>query len=73
MQPTEWMPKLSFDFWTQGLVAFGLIPSNAKDSTGDTIGGIGSAIAIKPGTWSPQSDGSFKGSLIVHPDRGYNV
>ena len=32
---------------TQGLVGFGLIPSDFKDSTGDTLGGIGSALAIK--------------------------
>jgi hypothetical protein len=58
---------------TQGLVGFGLIPSNATDSTGDTIGGIGSAIALKLGSWNPKSDGTFAGTLVVQPDRGYNV
>jgi hypothetical protein len=57
----------------QGIVAFGLIPNNAKDSTGDTIGGIGSAIALKLGSWNPHSDGTFTGTLIVQPDRGYNM
>jgi mRNA-degrading endonuclease toxin of MazEF toxin-antitoxin module len=57
----------------QGIVAFGLIPSNAKDSTGDTIGGIGSAIAIQPGSWNAKSDGTFTGKLVVQPDRGYNM
>ncbi|KXN82128.1 hypothetical protein AN958_03182 [Leucoagaricus sp. SymC.cos] len=57
----------------KGIVAFGLIPSDFKESTGDTIGGIGSAIALKPGTWSVGASGQFNGTLIVHPDRGYNV
>lgn len=42
-------------------------------SLGDTIGGIGSAIAIKRGTFSASSDGSFTGTLVVQPDRGFNM
>ncbi|KAF7313076.1 Phytase-like domain-containing protein [Mycena kentingensis (nom. inval.)] len=57
----------------QGLVAFGLIPSNAKESTGDTIGGIGSAIAFKPGTWTQLANGSYTGIIVAQPDRGFNV
>lgn len=57
----------------QGMVAFGRIPADFKDSTGDTFGGVGSAIAIKRGTWTQNSNGSFSGSLIVQPDRGFNV
>lgn len=57
----------------KGLVAFGLIPSDFRDSTGDTIGGIGSAIALKPNTWTSSKSGHFSGTLIVHPDRGFNV
>ncbi|KAJ7225069.1 esterase-like activity of phytase-domain-containing protein [Mycena haematopus] len=57
----------------QGLVAFGRIPSNFTESTGDTLGGIGSAIAIKPDTWRGLNNGSFTGTLVVQPDRGYNV
>jgi hypothetical protein len=57
----------------KGLVGFGLIPSNFKESTGDTLGGIGSAIAIKLGTWNAATDGSYTGTFVVHPDRGYNV
>jgi hypothetical protein len=57
----------------KGMVGFGLIPSDAKESTGDTIGGIGSAIAIKQGTWKVNSDGTFAGTFVVHPDRGFNV
>ncbi|TFK45876.1 hypothetical protein OE88DRAFT_1088639 [Heliocybe sulcata] len=60
-------------FVNKGLVAFGLIPSNFTDSTGNTLGGIGSAIAVKPGSFAPQGDGTFSGTFIVQPDRGYNV
>ncbi|KAF8883997.1 esterase-like activity of phytase-domain-containing protein [Infundibulicybe gibba] len=56
----------------KGLVGFGLIPSNFRESTGDTLGGIGSAIAVKPGTWT-SSSGAYSGTLLVHPDRGFNV
>ncbi|KAK6984079.1 phytase-like domain-containing protein [Favolaschia claudopus] len=41
----------------KGLVGFGRIPSNFTESTGDTLGGIG----------------TFTGTLIVQPDRGFNV
>ncbi|KAJ7604436.1 esterase-like activity of phytase-domain-containing protein [Mycena polygramma] len=57
----------------QGLVGFGRIPSNFTESTGDTLGGIGSAITFKVGTWQEQSNGSFTGTLVVQPDRGFNV
>ncbi|THH07772.1 hypothetical protein EW146_g9209 [Bondarzewia mesenterica] len=38
---------------------------------GDTIGGIGSAIALS--SFSKSLDGSYSGTLIVQPDRGFNV
>ncbi|KAJ7669756.1 esterase-like activity of phytase-domain-containing protein [Mycena rosella] len=57
----------------QGLVGFGRIPSNFTESTGDTLGGIGSAIAIKYGSWQERANGSFTGTLVVQPDRGFNV
>ncbi|KAJ7257160.1 esterase-like activity of phytase-domain-containing protein [Mycena haematopus] len=57
----------------QGLVGFGRIPSNQTESTGDTLGGLGSAIAIKPGTWKELANGSYTGTLVAQPDRGYNV
>ncbi|KAI0084970.1 esterase-like activity of phytase-domain-containing protein [Irpex rosettiformis] len=60
-------------FVNKGLVAFGLIPSNFRESTGDTMGGIGSAIAIQPGSFVAQPNGSYTGTLIVQPDRGFNV
>ncbi|KIY62456.1 hypothetical protein CYLTODRAFT_494631 [Cylindrobasidium torrendii FP15055 ss-10] len=56
-----------------GLVAFGLIPSDFIESTGDTLGGIGSATTLKPGSWKALDNGTFTGTLVVEPDRGYNV
>lgn len=50
-----------------------MIPSNATDSFGDTIGGIGSAIAIQSGSFTKKADGTFTGTVIVQPDRGFNV
>ncbi|KAI0777991.1 esterase-like activity of phytase-domain-containing protein [Irpex lacteus] len=81
-------PSLAFStvvgqqtFINKGLVAFGLIPSNFRESTGqynlhdtgDTLGGIGSAIALKRGSFKAARDGSFTGTLVVQPDRGFNV
>lgn len=57
----------------KGLVGFGLIPADFVDSIGDTMGGFGSAIAFKPGTWQPLANGSFSGTIVAHPDRGFNV
>ncbi|KAK0493541.1 esterase-like activity of phytase-domain-containing protein [Armillaria luteobubalina] len=57
----------------KGIVAFGRIPSDAVESTGDTLGGIGSAMAIKYATWKDIGNGSFSGTLVMHPDRGFNV
>ncbi|KAG8845516.1 hypothetical protein FRB96_002484 [Tulasnella sp. 330] len=66
--------KSSDSYVSKGMVAFGVLPSNARDSTGTTIGGFGSAIAIKRGSWTKSVDGkSYSGSFIVQPDRGYNV
>ncbi|KAL1943968.1 hypothetical protein VTO73DRAFT_3786 [Trametes versicolor] len=57
----------------KGLVAFGLIPSNFVESTGDTLGGIGSAIALKRGSFAQLSNGSFTGTIVAQPDRGFNI
>ncbi|KAI0746830.1 esterase-like activity of phytase-domain-containing protein [Daedaleopsis nitida] len=66
--------KLGGETYTnKGLVAFGLIPSNFTESTGDTLGGIGSGIAIKRGSFVQNSDGTFSGTFIAQPDRGFNV
>ncbi|KAI9441308.1 esterase-like activity of phytase-domain-containing protein [Lactarius indigo] len=55
----------------KGLVAFGLIPSDATEWNGDTIGGIGSAIALS--SFSTGPSGTYTGQLVVQPDRGFNV
>ncbi|KAF8515315.1 esterase-like activity of phytase-domain-containing protein [Hysterangium stoloniferum] len=68
--------NVTFDnkvFINKGLVAFGLIPANFRESTGDTFGGVGSAIALKRGSWKKLDNGSFSGSFVVQPDRGFNV
>ncbi|GLB38603.1 putative esterase-like activity of phytase [Lyophyllum shimeji] len=57
----------------KGLVGFGFIPSNFRESTGDTLGGIGSGIDIKFGTWRQTSAGTYTGTFVVTPDRGFNV
>ncbi|EIN10940.1 hypothetical protein PUNSTDRAFT_133002 [Punctularia strigosozonata HHB-11173 SS5] len=78
--PAEPIPSLAFSttlagktFVNKGLVAFGLIPSNFTESTGDTIGGIGSAIALKRGSFQRHANGTYTGTIIVQPDRGFNV
>ncbi|KAF9464214.1 esterase-like activity of phytase-domain-containing protein [Collybia nuda] len=56
----------------KGLVGFGLIASDFRESTGDTLGGIGSAIDIKSGTWK-MVNGTYTGTFVVQPDRGFNI
>ena len=53
----------------KGLVGFGAIDGSARDSFGETIGGIGSAIALQ--SFEKNGD-SYTGVMIVQPDRGYN-
>ncbi|KAF4569963.1 hypothetical protein EYR40_008946 [Pleurotus pulmonarius] len=60
-------------FVNKGIVGFGLIPSDFRESTGDTLGGIGSAMTLKLGTWAKTSSGTYTGTLVMHPDRGFNV
>ncbi|THH31649.1 hypothetical protein EUX98_g2550 [Antrodiella citrinella] len=60
-------------FTNKGLVGFGLIPSDFIEVTGDTIGGIGSAIAIKLGSFKQNSNGTYSGTIIAQPDRGFNI
>ena len=55
----------------QELAGFGLIPGNARDQFGDTIGGIGSAIALDRTQWVKLPNGSYTGVLWALPDRGW--
>lgn len=55
------------------LAGFGQIPGDARDKFGDTIGGIGSGIAIPRASWQKLPDGSYTGLLWATPDRGWNT
>jgi Esterase-like activity of phytase len=52
------------------LAGFGYVPSDAKDSTKETLGGFGSAIAID--NWRKEGD-HFKATFYGLPDRGWNT
>ena len=55
------------------LAGYGEIPGNSRDHFGDTIGGIGSAIAIPRASWLKLPNGQYTGSLWATPDRGWNT
>ncbi|KAL8731101.1 MAG: hypothetical protein Q9166_003629 [cf. Caloplaca sp. 2 TL-2023] len=57
----------------QKLAGYGFIPSNARDSFGDTLGGFGSSIAIDLKSWRKLKNGTYIGSLYAIPDRGWNT
>lgn len=57
----------------QELAGSGAILGNARDKFGDTIGGIGSAIAMDTTTWTKLGNGSYTGVLWTLPDRGWFV
>jgi hypothetical protein len=54
-----------------GLVGYGFVPSTATDKYGDTIGGIGSSIAIDQSSWRKSDDDVYSGTLYTIPDRGW--
>ncbi|KAB8217684.1 esterase-like activity of phytase-domain-containing protein [Aspergillus novoparasiticus] len=56
-----------------GLEGYGFIPSNATDKYGDTIGGIGSSIAIEPDSWRRTAQDTYSGIVYALPDRGWNT
>jgi len=60
------------DFTSKGLVAAARIPSNARDSNGETLGGFGSGMALVPGSWHG-AGGRFTATLAMLPDRGWNT
>ncbi|KAL1591907.1 hypothetical protein SLS60_011499 [Paraconiothyrium brasiliense] len=57
------------------LAGWGTLPSDARDRFGDTIGGIGSAIALDKKSWKKKSGRSeaYEGILWGLPDRGWNT
>ncbi|KAK0554088.1 hypothetical protein OC845_000902 [Tilletia horrida] len=66
--------SLTFDdrtFVNKGLVGFGRISGDAVDSYGESLGGFGSAIALK--SFSKKKNGTYVFTLIGQPDRGHNT
>lgn len=57
------------------LSGWGLLASDARDKFGDTIGGIGSAIALDKKFWKKKSGNkeAYTGILYGLPDRGWNT
>lgn len=62
-------------FIYEELAGWGTLPSDARDRFGDTIGGIGSAIALDKKSWRKKSGKSegYEGILWGLPDRGWNT
>ncbi|KAF2754745.1 hypothetical protein EJ05DRAFT_520088 [Pseudovirgaria hyperparasitica] len=56
----------------KSLAGYGLIKANAVDKYGDTLGGIGSSIAIEKGSWKKNGD-QYEGIVWTLPDRGWNT
>ena len=54
------------------LAGYGYLPSNGRDKTGDTLGGIGSSAAVDKKTWRRDGE-SYKCLLYALPDRGWNT
>lgn len=54
-----------------GLVAAGMLPAATVDFLGDTLGSF-SSLAVAPGSWRHDADGSYHGMLWTLPDRGRN-
>ncbi len=57
----------------RGLVAYGTVPSDARDKLGDTLGGFGSSITPDVRSFKKNRDGTISGRLFAAPDRGWNT
>ncbi|KAH0098277.1 3-phytase, partial [Aureobasidium melanogenum] len=57
----------------QELAGYGFVKSDARDKFGDTLGGIGSSIAIDQKTWKKMGPNLYQGILWALPDRGWNT
>ncbi|KAF2133544.1 hypothetical protein P153DRAFT_420391 [Dothidotthia symphoricarpi CBS 119687] len=55
------------------LAGYGKLASDARDKFGDTIGGIGSAIAVDKTTWKKVGTKAYQGIVYGLPDRGWNT
>jgi len=58
-------------FVNKGLVGIGRIPASQRDKFGETFGS-GSGMAVDPAAWTKDGN-SYKGTLYLLPDRGYNA
>ncbi|KAF2267865.1 hypothetical protein CC78DRAFT_576407 [Lojkania enalia] len=56
------------------LAGWGLLPSDARDKFGETIGGIGSSIALDKTSWKRKkgSTEAYEGIIYGLPDRGWS-
>lgn len=59
------------EYLYRGLAGYGFIPSNARDKFGDTLGGIGSSIALDRKSWKKTKSGNYEGIIWGLPDRGW--
>ncbi|KAK8159045.1 esterase-like activity of phytase-domain-containing protein [Phyllosticta citrichinensis] len=58
----------------RALAGFGTVRSTARDKYGDTLGSLGSAVALEPGSWTYNSSSlTYYGVLWTQPDRGWNT
>lgn len=71
-QPVSTVTLEGSTFVNHGLVGVGRIPASARDKFGETFGSF-SAFTFQPGSWRRNPDGSYAGTLLAQPDRGYNV
>ncbi|KAF2733054.1 hypothetical protein EJ04DRAFT_469080 [Polyplosphaeria fusca] len=57
------------------LAGYGFLPSDARDKFGDTLGGIGSAIALDKKSWKKKHGDkeAYEGIIYGLPDRGWNT
>lgn len=57
------------------LAGYGKLASDARDKFGDTIGGIGSAIALDKKSWKSKKGKkeAYQGIVYGLPDRGWNT
>jgi len=57
------------------LAGWGILDGTSRDKFGDTIGGIGSAIALDKKSWKKKKGGNeaYDGIIFGLPDRGWNT
>jgi hypothetical protein len=57
----------------RALAGYGFLPADFRDKFGDTLGGIGSSIALDRKAWKKTKSGSYEGVIWTLPDRGWYV